>query len=60
MAGDGPAGEREKAQVALTEELEKFRAEMVYFRTSLIRWMFIFSIGHVVVMICILFAFLRK
>lgn len=57
---DGLAEEIGKARAALAEEIEKFRAEMAYFRASLIRWMFIFSIGHVVVMTCILFTFFRK
>ena len=57
---DGLAEEMGKTRAALAEEIEKFRAEMAYFRTSLIRWMFIFSVGHVVTMTCILFVFFRE
>ena len=57
---DGLAEEIGKARAALAEEIEKFRAEMAYFRTSLIRGMFIFSIGYVVVMTRIFFFFFRK
>jgi hypothetical protein len=54
------AGEISKLRVELSEEMSKLRAEMACLRTDLIRWMFLFAVGHVVVMTCILFAFFRK
>ena len=47
-------------ECCLTEEISKFRVEMHDLRASLIRWMFLFSIGQIGVLTGILFAFFRK
>jgi phosphate uptake regulator len=44
----------------ITEEVSKLRVEMSSYYASIVRWMFIFWVGQIGVIIGILFAFFRR
>ena len=50
----------EKFRTDMNDGMNKLRMEMAYFRVSIIRWMFLLSIGQIGVLTGILFAFFRK
>ncbi|MEW5946094.1 MAG: hypothetical protein AB1742_07845 [bacterium] len=49
----------EKFERRLTEEIAKLRVEIAETKSELIRWMFIFWAGQIVVLTGLLFAFFR-